>query len=98
MSRFSLRVCNAAHRLRGTGYVPAPGAAVQGDAGGKGNKLNRENTGLLMIRGLRTGFLFSMAVGVAAMAVQPVTAQPPPGYYNSAEGLTGQPLRTALHQ
>jgi len=51
-----------------------------------------------MTRGLRTGFLCSMVVLVATLAVQPIAAQPPPGYYNSAEGLTGQPLRAALHQ
>lgn len=38
-----------------------------------------------------------MLLCLAAGAL-PAAAQPPPGYYASAEGLTGQPLRAALHQ
>lgn len=33
----------------------------------------------------------------AVLAVACAPAQPPPGYYSMAEGLTGQPLRQALH-
>ncbi|MCB0758221.1 MAG: endonuclease [Flavobacteriales bacterium] len=39
----------------------------------------------------------ALALCLAAMGAEPVAAQPPAGYYNSAEGLTGQPLRIALH-
>lgn len=35
--------------------------------------------------------------GVAAFLVLATFAQPPAGYYDSAEGLSGQPLRIALH-
>ncbi len=33
----------------------------------------------------------------AALSLAPAIAQPPPGYYNSAEGLTGVALKQALH-
>ena len=32
------------------------------------------------------------------MVISPLFADPPPGYYNSAIGLTGTPLRNALHE
>ena len=35
--------------------------------------------------------------GVAAFLVHATFAQPPAGYYDSAEGRAGQPLRVALH-
>ncbi len=41
--------------------------------------------------------LTALALGFILWGLLPATAQPPTGYYNTAEGLTGQPLRIALH-
>lgn len=39
----------------------------------------------------------AVLLGFLVWGLHPVNAQPPAGYYDSAEGLTGQPLRIALH-
>lgn len=43
------------------------------------------------------GRMSRWAWGLVLLFSVPATAQPPAGYYSSAEGLSGQPLRQALH-
>jgi len=49
---------------------------------------------------MRNGFPLHAMIRLAFALLAPVltvTAQPPPGYYDDAQGLTGEALRTALN-